>query len=1062
MGRRFAGFELGMNLRRNSPNSSILECQFNSQMLMCVIRFLTCQISLLAMAHAAANPSAPPEVARPLPMTAVRLTGGPLKQAQDLDAKYLLSLEVDRLVAGYRLRAGLEAKAKGYGGWDSVEGKQLTGHIAGHYLSAVSLMFAATGDVRFQQRADQLVAQFKEVQDKRGTGYLGALTDAKGQDAAVIFEQEVAAGKIHSGGFDLNGMWSPYYVLHKTYAGLRDAYRFAGSKTALELEVKFAAWAERIFAKLDATQIQTILNTEFGGMNEVMVDLYVDTGDSRWLELSRKFEHHLVTDGLKQQKDVLPGKHGNTQIPKLLGSMERYAATGDAADLTAASFFWERVAHHHSYATGGDGKDEYFGEPDHFDERIDGRTAESCNVYNMLKLTRRLFAYGPSAAYGDFQERALFNHVLGSIDPKNGSTCYMVPVGRGVEREYSDMLGSFTCCVGSGMESHALHGDGIYYENGDKLWINLYAPSTATWQVAGVKLEMSTEFPMGETASLRLKLAAPKEFTLALRKPWWIQDGFTIKINGLVPVGQSSADQPANTGCFVEFRRTWHDGDTVEIELPKSLHLEPLPDNPNRVAILWGPLVLAGKIGGVVPGKHADDLKSIPVLVAAGRPIDEWLKPVAGQPGVFRSEGVGRESEVELLPFYQLHRHRYAAYWDLYTPESWKEKSDEIARQRQRQLKLEAATVAFVQPGEMQPERDFHQQGEDTAPERVMGRACRRGSKWFSFDIPVDATKPMAVVATYTRDEWRRRTFDILIDGVKIAEQVIEQRGPQQFFDVQYALPPELVKDKTKVTLRFQATAGNEIGAVFGLRMIRAEAMPAILQISPPENDFFSKQLDFHGIPIKAHKVVSDAALQEAYQRLNMLMEHQPTVLANLVRAGAQLHIIGKQQVTSDLPEHRHMKGQKIESYGGLTVDERTRGLGGLLTSCGEENLLRLENDHYRGRDICVHEFAHNIRNAGMTADVRKRFDEQRERSLKNKLWVGSYAGSNPDEFFAELTMWYFGTFGDMGMQGPKPENGKEGLRKYDPEAFALFDDFYSGRIKIDELKEGAGRRRHE
>jgi len=1020
-------------------------------------------MTLLAIVHAAPNPTPPPALARALPLSAVRLTGGPLKQAQDLNGEYLLSLDIDRLVAGYRLRAGLEAKAKGYGGWDSVEGKQLTGHIAGHYLSGVSLMYAATGDERFKQRAEQLVSQFKEVQDKRGTGYLGALTDAQGRDAAGIFEQEVAAGKIHSGGFDLNGMWSPYYVLHKTYAGLRDAYRFVGSKTALELEVKFAAWAERVFAKLDAAQIQSILNTEFGGMNEVMVDLYVDTGDARWLDLSRKFEHHIITDGLQQQKDILAGKHGNTQIPKLLGSMERYAATGDAADLTAATFFWERVAHHHSYATGGDGKDEYFGEPDHFNDRIDGRTAETCNVYNMLKLTRRLFAYAPSAAYADFQERALFNHILGSIDPQNGSTCYMVPVGRGVEREYSDMLGSFTCCVGSGMESHALHGDGIYHENGNQLWINLYVPSTATWQAAGVKLEMRTDFPLGEAASLHLKLAAAKEFTLALRKPWWAGAGFAVKINGLTVPGKAPADVPANTGSFVELRRTWHDGDTVEIALPKSLQLEPLPDNANRVAILWGPLVLAGKLGAVTgPGTPAVDPKAVPVFVAAGRPIDEWLKPVAGQAGVFRSIGVGRDAEVELMPFYQLQRHRYAAYWDLFTPQSWQEKSADIARQRERQLKLEAATVAFVQPGEMQPERDFHQQGEDTAPDRVMGRACRRGSKWFSFDMPVEAGKPMALVATYTRDEWRKRTFDILLDGKKVAEQVIEQRGPQQFFDVEYPLPAAALQDKSKVTLRFEATGGNEIAAVFGLRMIRREAMPAIQAIAPPEKEFFSKQLDYHGIPIKAHAVVSDAALREAYQRLDMLMEHQPVVLANLVVAGAQLHIIGKEQVTSDLPEHRHMKGQKIDSYGGKTVDERTRGLGGLLTSCGEENLLRLDKDHYHGRDICIHEFAHNIRNAGITAEVRKRFDEQRERSIKNNLWVGSYAASNPDEFFAELTMWYLGTFGDMGMKGPKPENGKDGLKKYDPEAYALFDDFYSGRIQIAALEASADRQSHE
>ena len=781
---------------------------------------------LLPMTTAlAAEVKAPDPVAQPLPMTDVRLTGGPLKQAQDLDANYLLALEIDRLVAGYRLRAGLEPKAKSYGGWDSVDGKQLTGHIAGHYLSAVSLMFAATGNPEFKQRADALVEQFKEVQDKRGTGYLGALTDSQGRDGADIFEKDIATGNIRSGGFDLNGMWAPWYTLHKTFAGLRDAFRHCGNRTALELEVKFAEWTERVLSQLNDEQIQTMLNTEFGGMNEVMVDLFEDTGDRRWLDLSRKFEHHSVVDPLKNREDNLPGKHGNTQIPKLVGSMERYAATGDPADLTAASFFWDRVVHHHSFATGGHGKDEYFGEPDKHNDRIDGRTAESCNVYNMLKLTRRLFSYQPSAVLADFHERALFNHVLGSIDPNCGSTCYMVPVGRGVEREYANMMESFTCCVGSGMESHALHAYGIYQESPGKLWVSFYAPSTADWKSAGVKLEVETGFPLGETATIQLKMAEPKTFKLALRRPFWAGKGFAVKVNG---ESMNLSQENTEKSSFVELDRSWKDGDRVEVALPKSLRLEPLPDNPNRAAIMWGPLVLAGKLGwdhrhDDGPGSHVEDLKSIPVLVATGRPAEEWLKPVEGKPGTFITVGVGRDREVEMVPFHLLHRHRYAAYWDFFTPESWQEKSAEIARQRERQAKLEAATVAYAQPGEMQPERDFNQQGEETRPDRVMGRPCRRGMKWFSFDLPVDPTHPMAVVVTYNRDEWRRRTFDILIDSKKIGEADIPGRGKPEFYDAEYAVPSELVKGKERVIVRFEATQGNEIGGVFGIRMIRSD-----------------------------------------------------------------------------------------------------------------------------------------------------------------------------------------------------------------------------------------------
>ena len=528
---------------------------------------------------------------------------------------------------------------------------------------------------------------------------------------------------------------------------------------------------------------------------------------------------------MKKRQDILPGKHGNTQIPKLIGSFDRYAATGDPQDLTAASYFWDRVVNHHSFATGGHGKDEYFGEPDRHHDRIDGRTAESCNVYNMLKLTRRLFAWQPSAALASFQERALFNHVLGSIDPHDGSTCYMVPVGRGVHREYADMNQSFTCCVGSGMENHALHADGIYHAAPGKLWINLYAPSTAHWRVQGVRLTMDTGFPIGETALLRLAMEKPGAFTLLLRRPAWAGAGFAVKINGQA-FERSTHESPGDS--FVEIHREWHDGDTVEIALPKSLRLEPLPDNPNRAAILWGPLVLAGRLddtpqGGQRPGSHVEDLVSIPVLVAAGLPVDEWLKPQGSEPGMFRTTGVGRDREVEMRPFYQLHRRRYAAYWDFFTPESWNQKAAEIARQREAQARLDAATVAYVQPGEMQPERDFHMQGEETRPDRVHGRACRRGSKWFSFDVPVDPLHPMEIVVTCNRDEWSTRRFVILVDGVKIVEQEVPGRGKPEFFHTSHPVPAETVKDKSKVTVRFEAMKGHEIPAIFGIRMVRAD-----------------------------------------------------------------------------------------------------------------------------------------------------------------------------------------------------------------------------------------------
>ena len=760
--------------------------------------------------------------AHPLPLNSVRLTGGPLKNAQDLDAKYLLELEPDRMLSFLRQRAGMEPKAKGYGGWDGT-GRQLTGHIAGHYLSAVSLMWAATGDVRFKDRADYMVKELKEIQDKRGDGYLGALLDKDSADGEIHF-QELSKGIIRSGGFDLNGLWSPWYVEHKIYAGLRDAYRYTGNRTALDVEIKFAGWADSILSKMDDRQIQKMLNTEFGGMNEVAADLYADTGDARWLALSRKFQHHAIVDPLAAGNDVLGGNHGNTQVPKLLGSLTSYIYTGDQADYRAATFFFDQVALHHSFATGGHGKNEYFGPADKLNDMIDGRTAETCNVYNMIKMARELFSVEPDIHYADFHERALFNHILASQDPSDGSVSYMVPVGRGVQHEYQDKFEDFTCCVGTGMESHALHGYGIYYESGDKLWVSLYAPTAASWDAKGVKLEMSTDFPTGQSASLKITSNSPKKFTLALRRPYWAGAGFSVKVNG------EEVKNLPNAGSYVQLQRTWKKGDTVDLILPKTLRTEPLPDNPNRLALMWGPLVLAGDLGAEREQKDGEDISpapAVPVFVAAAQPVDSWLKPVVGKPGTFRTTGVGLKSDVDFVPFYMLPRRRYAIYWDMFTPQEWQKKSQAYAAEQEKKKKLEAATVAFAQPGQMQTERDFNQQGEDTSPTQIPEHYGRRGTKWFSFDLPVDSAHPMTLVVTYSNDARRKGAFDIVVDGKKLGEQATVRRSPEQdirFFDVDYSLPAELVQGKHKVTVRFEAGEGGEIFGVFGIRMIRADS----------------------------------------------------------------------------------------------------------------------------------------------------------------------------------------------------------------------------------------------
>ncbi|HEU4869553.1 MAG TPA: beta-L-arabinofuranosidase domain-containing protein [Pyrinomonadaceae bacterium] len=769
---------------------------------------------LTSAAHAQSIKNAIPDIARPLPLTAVRVTGGPLKHAQDLNAEYLLKLEPDRMMAYYRKRAGLAPKAEGYPGWDG-DGRNLTGHIAGHYLSGVSMMFAATGDARFKKRADYVVKEMKEVQDKNGDGYLGAVDGLREKFA------EVAKGNIKSTFFDLNGLWSPWYTLHKTYAGLRDAYRFTGNRTALELEIKFAAWAETIMSQLNAEQTQQMLNTEFGGMNEVLADLYADTGDKRWLNLSHRFDHHAFLDPLKRREDKLAGQHGNTQVPKMLGVLTQYIYTGEKSAGVAAEFFWDAVVNDHSYATGGHGKDEYFGPPDQLAERVDGRTNETCNVYNMLKMTRRLFALHPDIKYAEFEERALFNHILASMDPEDGRTCYMVPVGRGVRHEYQDMFRSFTCCVGSGMESHSLHGDGIYFESGDRLWVNLYVPSVANWKEAGATITTTTNFPEGDAATFNLTLQRPKSFTLALRRPSWAGDGFAVKVNG------KSVERLPRPGSYVELKRTWKTGDTVSVALPKTLRVEGLPDNARRAALMWGPLVLAGDLG---PERRGGLGTESPALVVADKPVTQWLQPVADNIGVFRTVGVGRSaddkvSEVEFVPFYRLHRRTYSIYWDLYTNNGWTKTVEEFNAARARQQKLEAATIAFVTPGDL--EKAFNLKSEESSVDRIMGRAGRRSKKWFSFDLPVEQAKPLAVVITLNPEERAKRSFEVLVDGQKIGDGAVDRFPPGsptgRFYNVDYKIPAELLRDKQKVTVRFQATGGNETATVFAVRIVRAE-----------------------------------------------------------------------------------------------------------------------------------------------------------------------------------------------------------------------------------------------
>ena len=646
---------------------------------------------------------------------------------------------MDRLMYRHRERAGLTPKADAsYAGWEG-PGRLLSGAMAGHYLSAVSYMHAATGDAEFKRRADYMVNEYKEVQDKQGDGYIGALmgwlppeakpvdgkVDLNGKSYAVytlaggdgrpvvdgkpLFES-MALGNLRADDLGLNGMWTPWYVQHKLFAGLRDAYRQTGNRLALDTSVKLAAWVEHIVSGLNDGQVQSMLNTEFGAMNESLADLSAYTGDARWLKLSQRFHHDAIVNPLANHQDILAGQHGNTNVSKLLGELVRYVDGGNAADGEAAKFFWDTVVNHHTLATGGHGYDEFFSQPDKLSDLVDGtgqrssdlRTCESCNVYNMVKLTRLLFALQPDNKFAEFHERALFNHVLGSINFEDGQLSYMVPVGQGQTHEYQGLYG-MTCCCGTGLENHALHGFGLYYSSADKLWVNIYAPSTAQWKEQNASIE--TTVARGDTDVVILKFMAgtAKEVSLALRRPFWAGEGFALKVNG-----NAIQDLPA-AGTYAELKRVWNAGDTVELALPKSLYKEPLVDNPNRLALKWVPYVLGADYGAPkamtaannaggdadATGMAAASIGSqgsrppakYPVFLAkADDPVGHWLKqvtpmaPIAPDattdaPAAFQATGVGGDNnEVTFRPFYQLSGRRYGIYQDVYTAEEWQKR----------------------------------------------------------------------------------------------------------------------------------------------------------------------------------------------------------------------------------------------------------------------------------------------------------------------------------------------------------------------------------------------------
>jgi DUF1680 family protein len=759
------------------------------------------------------------------PLRDVRLGPSPFLDAQTTDLHYLVAMDPDRLLAPFLREAGLEPKQPSYGNWES---SGLDGHMGGHYLSALALMFASTGDPEVQRRLNYFVAELKRAQQANGDGYLGGIPGGR---AAW---RDVADGKLHADNFSVNGKWVPWYNLHKIYAGLRDAWHYAGNEDARLMLIQLSDWALRLTGKLTDEQMQAMLKSEHGGMNEVLADVYQMTGDARYLALALRFSHQAVLAPLGKGEDRLTGLHANTQIPKVIG-FQRIGELTKRKDMAqAAEFFWQTVVEHRTVAIGGNSVKEHFHDSADFSPMINEvEGPETCNTYNMLKLTEMLFLADGQGKYADYYERALYNHILASQRP-GGGFAYFTPMRPNHYRVYSQVDQGMWCCVGSGIESHAKYGEFIYAHDKDALFVNLFIPSVLKWRDKGVEVTQTNRFP--DQAGTRITVDSDARFTMKIRYPAWVAAGkLGVRVNG------RAMRIDAQPGSYLSIDRAWRKGDRVDLSLPMTTRLEQMPDKSNYYAVMHGPIVLAAKTNPFLGEKLnflADDsrmghiasgqvcpLESAPTFVADSRDFLKRLKPVKGKaltfmaPGLVQGGGVGPSTE--FIPFFRLHESRYAMYFPQSTPGEYAHMKAETAAAEAERLALDARTIDQVAPGEQQPESDHGFQGKGADAGINKGRHWRHATGWFSYRLNDPKREGKILRLSFARADAGRR-FDILVNGKGIAEVELPADEAQEFYTRDYRLPTDPVQAADgRLEVKFVARDGSVAGGLYGLRLLR-------------------------------------------------------------------------------------------------------------------------------------------------------------------------------------------------------------------------------------------------
>lgn len=758
------------------------------------------------------------------PLSSVRLLESPFKAAQQTDMKYILALDPDRLLKPYLREAGIESKAESYGNWENTG---LDGHIGGHYLSALSEMYAATGNKQLNEKLNYMLNWLEKCQQKNGNGYIGGVPGSK-----ALWE-EIAKGKIDAGSFSLNKKWVPWYNIHKVYAGLVDAYTLTGNVKAKNMLIKLSDWCLNLTANLSDEQIQQMLRSEHGGMNEAFADVAAITGDKKYLKLAQKFSHKAILNPLLHSKDSLNGLHANTQIPKVIGFMRIAEVSGNKEWAGAANFFWNTVVNNRTISIGGNSVREHFNPASDFSSMIESREGpETCNSYNMLKLSKHLFLSDPSSRYLDYYERTTYNHILSSQHP-NGGFVYFTPIRPRHYRVYSEPQKSFWCCVGSGMENHGKYGEIIYAHDNRNLYVNLFIPSILRWKEKGITVTQNTKFPFEEKSSIKLTLNKPQTFAIKFRYPSWVESG-KLKIY----VNNKEVSIKKDIYSYVSVNRNWRTGDIISVVLPMQTKAEQLPDKSSWVSFVHGPIVLAAVTDTTdLIGLRADDsrmghiasgpiypIEDAPLLVSNNTDLAVSVKPVKNKPFTFSASDLiyqEKYKNLQLVPFFQIHDARYMLYWPYTTKEKLPEIQRAMREREEAKLKLESVTVDVVTPGEQQPESDHNFKGEKTETGIFKERHFRYGQGFFSYDLKNSQLQARKLSITYFGAD-KNRNFDVYVNDILLLSVSMDGSEGDKFIDKIIELPAGILNGDYKVLqVKFMAKSGSAITGIYEVRLLK-------------------------------------------------------------------------------------------------------------------------------------------------------------------------------------------------------------------------------------------------